>query len=218
MHKLFTTAVLLSAAPALAQVDGFTDRATFEAAAGALLSFESFEALPLDTSTAQQDEVVVDGFTLSAVNEGFTFLPPLSVQGVTSTGGAFATDGVQHINVGSLFNSGQNNDVVLTFAFNSPIDAFFVDLTDLGGLDSQADPRGIFEVAGETVTIYDASTRGGMLRTVGFILDTPVTSFDLRTTAGDSFGVDAVSFGLIPEPATAGLLGIAGLTLLRRRR
>jgi hypothetical protein len=218
MSHLPIAIVLIAPAAGFAAVTGFTDRASFESAVSGPISFESFEGLPLDPGTAERDEVIVGDFTLSAVNEGFTFIPPLAVQGMTSTGGAFATDGVQHINVGSLYNVGQNNDIALTFAFDTPITAFFADFTDLGGIDQAATPRAFYEVAGETVSIYTTDERGGALRTVGFTTETPVSSFSMRATAGDSFGVDAVSYVFIPEPATAGLLALASTALLRRRR
>jgi|GEM_PF-1155415 len=208
------------AASAVAAGAVFTDRASFESAAGAagkILELESFENLPLDPNSAVRDTVVTDDFTISAVNEGFEFLPPLSVLGTSGPGGTFATDGVQHVNVGSLGNG--TNDVVVTFTFDFLITAFFADFTDLRGLDNFPDGDATIENGvGDFTTLYDGFDVGNpSLVSVGFVSDTPFDTITLIATAGDSFGIDNVSYG-IPSPGAGALLAIGGLAAARRRR
>ncbi len=200
----------------------FTDRASFEQAASdagiASLGFESFEELPLSPGSADVDEIVVDDFTLSAVNEGFTFLPPLSVLGLTGPGGTFPTDGDQHVNVGSLFSSANNNDVVVTFTFAEPQNAFFVDITDLLGLDQAPNPQAFITTdGGDSFQLLDGQGTD-VLQSVGFVNASGFTTVEIRATAGDSFGLDAVSYGVIPAPGVVGLAGLAGVAAVRRRR
>ena len=209
---------LAAAVAAPAMGSNFLDRPTFESAAssaGIALSTESFEEFDLDPMSAARSEAVADNFTLSAVNEGFAFLDPLAILGPTGPGGTFATDGSQHVNVGSLFSSAQNNDVVLSFSFDSPRFAFFLDLADLNGLDQAPSPRAILSSdAGDSLTIFEG--QGQDLFTVGFINTAGFTEVTLRATAGDSFGVDAVTTG-IPAPGSMALLGGVGVASMRRK-
>jgi hypothetical protein len=210
------TAGAAFAAPSFADTV-FTDRMAFEAAFPNPLVFDSFEDLPA-TSSAQEDQFDRPGYVVSAVNEGFEFLPPLAVQGPTGGGGTFATDGVRHLNVGSLYSTSQNNDVVVTFTFDTPILAWFADITDLKGLDQAPNPRAFLETdQGLNITLLDGQDPTQDLLTIGFISDSPVSSFTIRATAGDSFGFDAISFG-IPSPGGVVLFAAAGLALGRRRR
>jgi hypothetical protein len=217
-----TTALFAGAiaVPALAGSSTFSDRANFEAAAaasGIALNLESFEGFPLDPGSAERDSVDADDFLLEGVNEGFEFLPPLSILGPTGPGGTFATDGNQHVNVGSLFNSGLNNDVVVTFTFDTPQNAFFVDITDLLGLDQAPNPQAtLTSDNGDFIQLLDGQGSDPNIN-VGFINPGGFTTVTLRSTAGDSFGLDAVAYG-IPTPGAASLLALAGLGVVRRRR
>ena len=216
---LSVTAIGLAASSAAAQ--SFTDRAAFEAAAsgaGIALGLESFETLPLSSGSAELDVINAPSFDLAGVNEGFDFIPPLSVLGLSGPGGTFPTDGVQHVNVGSLFNSGLNNDVVITITFDSPQNAIFLDFTDLLGLDNAPNPRAILSTnAGDAITVLDGQGTDPLL-SAGFVSLTGFTEVTFRSTAGDSFGIDNVAFGVIPAPGAAGLLALAGLAATRRRR
>ena len=219
-----TTAMVAAAtvvgSAGLATAQQFDDRMAFEAAAAdqnIALDSESFEGLPI-TGSAAESEFTLPAFTVSAVNEGFEFLPPLGIEGLTGGGGTFATDGDQHLNVGSLFNTGQNNDVVVTFQFETAINALFLDITDLRGLDQAPNPRAFLETgAGDAITLLDGQQNDQDLLTVGLISDSTFDTVTIRATAGDSFGIDAVSFG-VPTPGTAALLGLGGLSASRRRR
>lgn len=215
---LASAAVGAIAAPALSQT--FSSRGLFTQAAndaGITLLNESFEGLVPDDDTAARDEVVVDDFVVSAVNEGFEFLPPLAVLNEPNQmTGTRPTDGDQFVDVGSLFNGGLNNDVVVTFTFNEPQQAFFVDLTDLLGLDQAPNPRALLESdAGDTITLF--SGNGASLITAGFINPAGFTTVTIRATAGDSFGIDNVDYG-VPAPGAASLLALSGLAAARRRR
>jgi hypothetical protein len=207
-----------AAAPTIGQT--FTDRDAFTTAAsdaGVLLNAESFEGLPI-TGSAAESSFTLDDFTVVAVNEGFEFLSPLGIQGLTGAGGTFATDGEQHLNVGSLYSSADDNDVVVNFTFDSPITALFWDITDLKGLDQAPSPRAILTTdAGDEITLLDGRDGTQDLLTIGLINPAGFTEVSVRSTAGDSFGFDNLVYG-IPSPGAAALLCVAGGAALRRRR
>jgi hypothetical protein len=224
--KPFSAALVASAIAApTAAASNFTDRTDFQNAADAAgipLLTESWESFTPDSATAQRDQVANDNFILTAVNESFTFIPPLSIlddptiPNAPDGDGTMPTDGEQYLHAASLYSSNDNNDIVLTFAFNEPQSAFFLDLTDLNGLDQAPNPRAILSSnAGDSLTIFEGD--GADLFTVGFISDTTFTEVTLRATAGDSFGVDAVSYG-VPTPASASLLALSAAAAARRRR
>lgn len=223
MIRLMTVLSVSMAGAAFAGPPGnvFNDRSAFETAAGnagIALQSEGFEGLPV-TGSAAEFGFGLDGFDVSAINEGFEFLPPLGIQGLTGGGGTFATEGVQHLNVGSLFSGSQNNDVVVTFTFASPINALFWDITDLKGLDQAPSPRAFLETdGGDVITLLDGQDPSQDLLSIGLIDPAGFTTVTIRATAGDSFGFDAVSFGVIPTPGAFALAGVAGIAATRRRR
>ena len=110
--KLFAVAVLscvlcLAAQPAQAAVMTFSDRASFDAATGGGLSFESFEGSGFDAPT-----VSFTGFSMTETGGGNAVFR----SGIGVTDGSFAAAYTD------------NGSSVLTFQFDSPINAFGFDI------------------------------------------------------------------------------------------
>jgi PEP-CTERM motif len=198
--------LLLAVALALASASAveanpviFTNRATFEAAAGGGLSFEGFEG-----SFGVAESIVFPGFTVSETN-GINALGQLRdfpglVDGITEGTGALVYD--------------DNGDSVGTFlSFMNPITAFGLDITtnlnsgvSIGGFNVGI----LLVLAGNTPTFFGVIDLDGL------------TSISFDASGGPNVAFDAVSFGQVaaPEPSVLSLfgLGLAALGLRRRQR
>ena len=202
-----TAAIVLCAAiapAAFGQFTAFTDQAAFTAAAGDV-TLEDLNGL---TPGDNLDPIVLslDGFDIDA-----TTVIDFDIR----AGGVFPNPtGTTFINaqVGPI--PGTNSP--LTFDFDQPITAFgafFDSPASLAGLEFFAD--------GVLATDTTALGLGSDDTFIGFTSTTPFTSVDidyLGPGASELFAFDDVVFAVVPEPASAGLLGVAGLALVRRRR
>ncbi|GAA0466145.1 hypothetical protein GCM10009096_03510 [Parasphingorhabdus litoris] len=192
---------LLSAVPAQAAEVIFTDRTAFNAAAGAGLTFESFE-------TAQSGATVnYPGFS------------------VTESGGA---NFITHTSINSFFTSAtsdgansiwfdDNGNSLATFVFDAPITAFGFDVAAAaaGTMTFSGGAAGSFALGADTPTFF------------GVISDTAFTTLQFDMSGGPEVGFDALSFGIanagaVPEPATWAFMifgfGAIGGAMRRQRK
>jgi len=205
MRKFLTFCILLGLVVSLASSSAyaapvyFTDRASFDAAAGTGLNFESFEA---DFATA--DTIVFAGFTVSETL-GINILAQLrNFPGVLD---AAITDGT-----GALSYDDNDDSVGTFFSFVSPITAFGLDITT--SPDSTVTIGG--SISDSLVLTADTPSFWGVIDMDG------ITSISFDASGGPLVGFDAVSYGqaVIPAPGAI-LLGSIGAGLvgwLRRRR
>ena len=204
MRKFITFCVLLGLVVSLASSSAnaapvyFTDRASFDAAAGGGLNFESFEA-----DFAVADTIVFAGFTVSETG-GIGALAQL--RDFPGTLDAAITDGT-----GALSYDDNNGSVGTFFSFVSPITAFSLDITTMPG--STVTIGG--SVSDSLVLTADTPSFWGVIDMDG------ITSISFDASGGPLVGFDAVSFGqaVIPAPGAILLGGIgAGLVGWLRRR
>jgi hypothetical protein len=205
MRKFITLCVLLGLVVSFASSSAnaapvyFTDRASFDAATGGGLNFESFEA-----DFAAADTIVFAGFTVSETG-GINALGQLrDFPGLVD--GAI-TDGT-----GALGYDDNGGSVGTFFSFTSPITAF--------GLDIATKPGSTVTIGGSVsdslVLIDDTPSFWGVIDMDG------ITSISFDASGEPNVGFDAVSFGqaVIPAPGAI-LLGSIGISLvgwLRRRK
>ena len=179
----------------------FTDRATFEAAAG--------------TVTTQDFESQTVGTNLQNVT---TDLGDFSLSVVSIFGGSFNLIDQFGLNDpnGSIYASiGLGGGETMTLLFDSAITSFGA---DFGALNDFVQ-RSQFEVLGD---ILLAPILSGEASFFGFTSDTAFTSLTIRgLSPSDGFGIDNITYSVaaIPVPATLPLLaGGLGLLALWRRR
>jgi hypothetical protein len=204
MHHLSliaAAAAVVVAVPASAQLSVETDEAAFLAG---LLDVETFDFDGLPDADFTND-----------VNAGLsvTITPGLSVSGTGFS--AFGGDvGIVGEALELFIDPSSISSFTLTF--NRPVDAFgadFIDAFDTTGVG--------VTINGETI---DTSALVPIATTTAFFGFSSDTSFDevtfeLPVTQGfEFFSVDNLVTGVIPEPASLGLLSVGGLALLRRRR
>lgn len=187
------------ACPVLAAPVYFTDRASFDAAAGSGLNFESFEA-----DFAVADTIIFAGFTVSETL-GINALGQLrDFPGLVD--GAI-TDGT-----GALGYDDNADSVGTFFSFASPITAF--------GLDIATNPGSTVTIGGSVsdslVLIDNTPSFWGVIDMDG------ITSISFDASGAPNVGFDAVSFGqaVIPAPGAIllGSIGVGRVSWLRRRR
>jgi hypothetical protein len=185
------------AGPAVAAPIFYSDQATFLAAAGAGLSFESFEAsFPTGASVVFADFTVSETGGANGVGQLRDF-PGLGVSAVIMDG----TGGVVYDDNGS--------SVGTFFSFAFPINAF-----------------GIWIATSDASTVTvggDVATSIGLLAGVpaffGVIDDAVISSISFDVSGDPNVGFDAASYGLaVPEPATILLLGLGLAAGAYRRR
>ncbi len=177
----------------------YTDRAAFDLATGGGLSSDTYGDFFNAASVSRS------GYTLSQTSGG----SPLQIYATGSGGAGYTDDG-----------SGRNAD----FLFDSPINAFGVDITATGDMT--------VSVGGDLSS--SISLTAGTASFFGVI--NTMTAFDQVTFSSSAGSLadnlfvdfDNLSFGpiettaVVPEPSTFALLGIGGLALAgygwRRKR
>lgn len=199
----------LAAGQAEAAKTFYSDRVSFDAAAGSLSGFESFES----------------GFSPSASIDFGAFT-------VTETGDTFNTliSSVSNPTDGSRSLSFEPTDAgsMVTYAFDAPISAFGFDIA-LGNIDGPS----TVTVGGDLSTTFDIPNRNdpvffGVIDDAG-TFDTLTFNPDVALGPGISgeVAMDSVSFGTasvvaVPEPCSLLLLGVGAVVMaagrVRRRR
>ena len=184
----------------------FTDRAAFDAfTAAGVISTEDFDTASDFPSGAT---LTGDGFTVSETGgTNIMGLLPASLLGANGLGGA---------NTSGPFAVAMKDDgsSVLTFAFDSPVNAFGFDITS--SADTTVSVGGGFD--GSFGLTAGVPTFFGVVDTMG-MFDT--LTFD---ASGDPLlAFDTVSSGLVPEPTgialmACGVAGLLGFSIHYRRR
>lgn len=189
-----------------AAVITYADRASFDAAVPGttLVDFET-------TSASLASSVTVGDVTFSqAGGRLYVFTPS-----------AYSTNGSRYLN----HNNNGSPDVVVTFA--TPVTAVGFDLGYLFNWGNSPE-AGEFEIAlssGDVVSAsapewYNSVVTGATLTFVGFVLDTPITSFVIGDpsdgTAIDNFAF-ATSSVPVPEPSSLALLALGAVGLAGHR-
>lgn len=113
-----------------------------------------------------------------------------------------------------MFIDGSGNIPSFTITFPSPIDAFGARYEAVN-----APPALSAEIDGETVDISALINADGYVALFSNTTFTWVTFFHAVPSGLESFRMDDVTFGRrIPAPASAAMLGLAGVAATRRRR
>lgn len=195
-----TSAVALASGSALATVTAtLTDQASVEATLVAPI-VEDFN----DETPGNLDQ------TLPAAFNGFT---------VTANGASgFASDfSIGDDGGGNLFlNAFAETGLIesFTFTFDAPIDTFAAQFTS----PASADGIVLTFSTGEVIDVASiAGVDGFGTNYISFVNDTLFTSVTLSSTF-EAVQIDNVVTGVIPAPGAVGLLGMAGLAAVRRRR
>lgn len=180
----------------------FSDVASFDAAIGGSSTvIEDFNSLSLFGSPSPTWDL--NGFDLTATSGTIIALPG---------GGTLDPNGTLF----PAFGGGPTGPTTATIDFDSPIIGF--------GLDHRSNPGSQFEVliGGAVAASFNSNSAPSF---TGLLFNSPIVSFDLKNTGSSTAGVDNFrlvepSASAVPEPATAGLLGLglAGLALGARRR
>jgi hypothetical protein len=180
----------------------YNNMATFNAAAaGITLSTDSLDSRPTGTLPSS-----ANGITISTTNNGIITASP-----------SYASGHAVHLTT-------QSSGTGVTFAFSTAINAFAIDVWDLGTVGST-----IFTVALSSggSMVYNLTDAVNGLQSFYGVIDsmTSFTSVTLTNSdGGDVVEFDNVKYGtapsIIPEPRTLALFGIglAGLGYARRRR
>lgn len=194
------TAMMIWSAQAAATPVVYTDRTSFNNAAGGGLSFESFESNPqLGESVTYGDLTFTESggtniFTNTALNSFFT---------------AATTDGEHSI----WYDDNDASISTLTFGLAAPITALGLDIATSS--NSTVTIGG--DIAGSISLTANTPSFFGIID-----LMSPFSSVTFSASGGPEVGFDAVSFGdAIPEPSTLILTALALVPFVayaRRRR
>ena len=202
LDALCTAAVLLPAAASQAVVVPTASRPLFESALSGVTTV-TFDGVPDVNYTPAQALAGVDFGPFTVVASPNPANADLSVN--TEQLGLFlftSGAGVPHANL-------------FTFTFDAPITGFGADFL---GVDANADGITIDgQTFALTTLLGDRFGFGGFTSTTPF---TTVSFANIPPARVDLFFLDNITFGgaAAPEPATAGLLGLAAAGLLFRRR
>ena len=215
MKSLITLAVgiVIMAAPALGASVQYTDRATFNAAAG-----------PLTLETLEDDVVHQLAVPEALAGSGLVIdTNPRSVTTEVTTGEMYSSNttpgGEKHLRF-------MYEDDYMASCMSSalPMTAFGFDITGFQDFPNQGGFAmdlylGVSPV--ESLWIPDPGDFGPNFHGVisDTLFDTVVMTF-LRGShlEGDFVGLDDIAFNAVPEPASATLLVLGGLGLVARRR
>jgi len=205
MEKI-AVAVALSIGSCAAQASTiYTNEASFLAAAGNALSFESFETVRSSTSTQYNFADVSFACT------GTQFCPSFF-----GTSGVLAHDGAQ-----SVFFASPDT---ATFTFTQAISAFGIWIGGAGDVASLTLTAALGNGDTAPVLTNYSTPNTTTWNYFGIVADTAFTSITFTpTNIGDGIYFDALRYQAaavndVPEPASALLFGIAGAGLLALRR
>lgn len=211
---LAAVSMLAVATPGFAAVAAFTDRISFEAVAGSLIT-ETFNSVAVDTSFNNQT-VAFTGFRVRGndpLNQagGNNFIDVVPLETAVSPQ-SFDVDGTNLLNA-VVFPDGTS----VTFTFNRAITAVGFDTRRMQNFSNLMQ----ISVGGQTLL------PGVLPLFLGYVSDTPFTTltFSGQTGAefGDSFSIDNFSFSstAVPEPTSWAMLiagfGFVGAAARRRR-
>jgi hypothetical protein len=209
----WTTAVafLLSATPAVAVVNFFTNRATWEAAAGPATFSENFSGFVADTSF-QNAPVALNGMTISREGpepglQNFVDVPPLMFSGGSGTAQA------------ELFvntNEGMNIGTQVRIAFAALNKAFGFESWEAVGLEGA-----VLEVYNGATLLGSQNLGGADAAFLGYTLTggDVATSVRFRAnllivgTSGEGFAIDNLAGVAVPEPGGWALVSTALVAL-----
>jgi hypothetical protein len=189
-------ALLCAAAGHVAAIPTYyTDRASFNAAAGGGLSFESFEVAPPGWAPSYD----FDGFTMRETN-GTNALTNTLIN-------SYFTACVTH-GEGAVWYD-DNGDSIGWFEFDPQVTAFGVDVTASGTCTVAigGDVSSSLALTANTPAFF------GVIDGAGF------DTISFSASGGPNVGFDAVAFLPVPEPSSIALCSIAlGMTIAAARR
>lgn len=209
MKKIACLIAGLMSATANAAIISYTDRTSFDAAAGAT-TIENFESFAVE-SAFHTSPLDVGDFSLSMTGSprtdfNFIDIPPAQASETDVNG----TNGMRVLT---------SNTVDLVFTFDSAITAFGADFMSLNDVINRTDVG----VDGQTLSIPIASS-SGLPSFFGFTSDTAFTTVTFHGLVNDAYGVDNVTYTTTDESpvSTTGTLallglGLAGLGISRRK-
>lgn len=142
---------------------------------------------------------------------------------VLNTGVSFVSTESGHVNTAEecyqdVLASQSHNEPMTTWSFTPQVTAYGGEWT-LGGPGGSGNSLLVYIAdSSQYVGAISNSYGGGFW---GFICDSAFSSVKLVGGSGSNqqnYRLDNMVYGIVPEPATHGLLVIAGLVLMRRRR